>query len=201
MQSQHLAHVFDPFFTTKPTGNGLGLASSYGVIKAHGGTIAVESEPGHGAVFRVELPRVPPELGQAASSAPSARGRGRVLVVDDDDSVRSSTARMLHTLGYQVLTAQSGVEAEALATSSDAPLDLLVCDLAMPSRSGPEVARAIKHLHPDIKVLFVSGYPRGTDRELPAESFLQKPYDRETLARKLSTLAARAGVARTGELE
>lgn len=190
IQSQHLPHVFDPFFTTKPTGTGLGLASSYGVVKAHGGTISVESEPGRGATFKVKLPRVTPARVPTRSPGASRGGRGRVLVVDDDDAVRTSTARMLQTLGYEVLTAASGGEAEALARAGSGKLDLLVCDLAMPNRSGPDVARSLVQLHPGLKVLFVSGYPRGAERELPAESFLQKPYDRDTLARKLATLGA-----------
>lgn len=190
IQSQHLAHVFDPFFTTKPAGTGLGLASSYGVVKAHGGSISVVSEPGRGATFTVKLPRVTPEQAAFTPTPASVTGRGLVLVVDDDDAVRSSTARMLQTLGYEVLTAASGAEAEALVKARDAKLDVLVCDLAMPNRSGPEVARSLTNLYPDLKVLFVSGYPRGAERELPAESFLQKPYDRDTLARKLAALRA-----------
>lgn len=192
IQKEHLGHVFDPFFTTKPTGTGLGLASSYGVVQTHGGSITVESEPGQGACFRVKLPRVYPEPALAAALPLTAPGKGRVLVVDDDDSVRSSTTRMLQTLGYEVLSAVDGAEAEALARQPGAALDLLVCDLAMPGKSGPEVARVIRDLYPHIKVLFVSGYPRGAERELPAESFLQKPYDREALARKLSALGARS---------
>ena len=191
IDSAHLAHVFDPFFTTKESGTGLGLASSYGVIQTHGGSIGVESEPGRGACFKVRLPRVEPEVAPGAEPRAEANGKGRVLVVDDDAAVRTSTARMLQTLGYEVLSAADGAEAEELAAKREGKLELLVCDLAMPNKSGPEVAQSIRHIYPDIKVLFVSGYPRGAERELPAESFLQKPYDRDALARKLSTLASR----------
>jgi CheY-like chemotaxis protein len=188
IDSEHLAHVFDPFFTTKESGTGLGLASSYGVVQTHGGTITVKSEPGRGACFRVALPRVPAESSALTRVAASVSGRGRVLVVDDDAAVRTSTTRMLRTLGYEVVSAADGMEAEALAERGEGKLDVLVCDLAMPNKSGPEVAQSIRLLYPDIKVLFVSGYPRGAERELPAESFLQKPYDREALARKLTAL-------------
>jgi len=192
IQSQHLPHVFDPFFTTKETGTGLGLASSYGVIQTHGGTIDVESEPGRGATFKVSLPRVKPEARPKPGGASSANGKGRVLVVDDDAAVRTSTTRMLQTLGYDVLSAADGAEAEALAKKRGGELHLLVCDLAMPNKSGPEVAKSIRYLYPAVKVLFVSGYPRGAERDLPAESFLQKPYDRDALARKLAALSTSA---------
>jgi PAS domain S-box-containing protein len=192
IESSHLAHVFDPFFTTKETGTGLGLASSYGVIQTHGGNITVDSEPGRGSSFKVRLPVVAPEPRVVGSARGSASGKGRVLVVDDDDAVRVSTTRMLQTLGYEVVSAADGSEAETLARERVGQLELLVCDLAMPHKSGPEVARSIRTIHPDIKVLFVSGYPRGAERELPAESFLQKPYDREALARKLAALATRS---------
>jgi len=202
IEREHLEHVFDPFFTTKEAGTGLGLASSYGVVQTHGGTISVESQAGRGARFKVSLPRVVPEVRQPShAAAPRTKGRGRVLVVDDDDAVRTSTTRMLRTLGYEVVTAADGAEAEALANRREGALDLLVCDLAMPNKSGPEVARSIRRLHPEIKVLFVSGYPRGAERELPAESFLQKPYDREALARKLAALAPAELPARLAGLE
>ena len=192
IDSAHLPHVFDPFFTTKESGTGLGLASSYGVVQTHGGSITVESEPGRGARFKVSLPRVLPEATALPLAGQSLSGRGRVLVVDDDDAVRTSTTRILRTLGYEVLSAADGAEATALANRQQGGLDVLVCDLAMPNQSGPEVAQSIRHMYPDIKVLFVSGYPRGAERELPAESFLQKPYDRDALARKLAALSAGA---------
>jgi two-component system, cell cycle sensor histidine kinase and response regulator CckA len=189
IDSEHLPHVFDPFFTTKETGTGLGLASSYGVVQTHGGTITVESEPGRGACFRVALPRVLPQARAVHQDGPTFDGRGRVLVVDDDAAVRTSTTRMLRTLGYEVMSAADGDEAEALANQRECRLDFLVCDLAMPNKSGPEVARSIRYIQPGIKVLFVSGYPRGAERQLPADSFLQKPYDRDALARKLAALS------------
>jgi PAS domain S-box-containing protein len=192
IDSAHLAHVFDPFFTTKESGTGLGLASSYGVVQTHGGNITVDSEPGRGSRFQVRLPLAETVPRRTSSARGSASGKGRVLVVDDDDAVRTSTARMLQTLGYEVLAAADGSEAETLARERIGKLELLVCDLAMPHKSGPEVASSIRSIHPDIKVLFVSGYPRGAERELPAESFLQKPYDRESLARKLAALAMQA---------
>src|SRR5262249_31322288 len=148
IQSEHLPHVFDPFFTTKETGTGLGLASSYGVIQAHGGSISVESEPGRGACFKVSLPRVKAEPLPERVGPGSANGKGRVLVVDDDVAVRTSTTRMLQTLGYEVLSAADGAEAEALAEKRNGELHLLVCDLAMPNKSGPEVAKSIRFLYP-----------------------------------------------------
>jgi PAS domain S-box-containing protein len=189
IQSEHLPHIFDPFFTTKKNGTGLGLASSYGVVQTHGGNISVVSDPGRGAKFKVSLPRVAAERARRPHAHAGAAGRGHVLVVDDDDAVRTSTVRMLQSLGYEVVSANGGVEAEALARKPGGKLELLVCDLAMPNKSGPEVAESIRLIYPDIKVLFVSGYPRGAERELPPESFLQKPYDRDALARKLAALA------------
>jgi CheY-like chemotaxis protein len=120
---------------------------------------------------------------------PGKRGKGWVLVVDDDASVRISTARMLKTLGYEVVVAADGASAEALVKHHVGELHFMVCDLAMPHQSGLQVAQAVRQTIPSIKVLFVSGYPRGSERELPAASFLQKPYDREALARKLTALA------------
>jgi CheY-like chemotaxis protein len=112
-----------------------------------------------------------------------------VLVVDDDSAVRISTGRMLKTLGYDVVAAADGASAQALVHNHVGELHFMVCDLAMPHQSGPEVAEAVREVFPCIKVLFVSGYPRGSERELPTASFLQKPYDRETLAHKLAALA------------
>ena len=192
IEREHLAHVFDPFFTTKASGTGLGLASSYGVVQTHRGKITVESEPGRGARFQVSLPRVLPDASQLEAPRAASSGKGCVLVVDDDAAVLTSTTRMLQSLGYEVLAAANGAEATELAARRAHELVLLVCDLAMPRQSGPEVAAAIRQIYPDIKVLFVSGYPRGAERELPAESFLQKPYDRDTLGRKLAALSGEA---------
>jgi CheY-like chemotaxis protein len=123
------------------------------------------------------------------SPTPPADGcAGRVLVVDDDDALRVSTSRMLQTLGYQVSAAADAAAAIRLAREASAPLDVLVCDLALAGESGLVVADHVRLLYPDIKVLLISGYPRGAARQKPGESFLQKPYDRDELRRQLVLL-------------
>jgi CheY-like chemotaxis protein len=114
------------------------------------------------------------------------------LVVDDDAAVRVSTARMLQTLGYEVWSAADAEAADTQARAPERRLDFLVCDLALPPRDGVEIAAAIRLLHPAIKVLFISGYPRGAARGSAVDDFLQKPYDRDAIARKLAALTAAA---------
>jgi two-component system cell cycle sensor histidine kinase/response regulator CckA len=181
-----LRHVFEPFFTTKAKGTGLGLASSYGVVKQHGGDIDVQTEVGHGTSVCVSLPRVLEPASDAPTPTPLVGGEGCVLLVDDDEKVRATTGRLLQSIGYRVLFAADSVSALELARCHAGAIDVLVCDVAMPGRSGPEVARDVLGVSPATRVLFISGYPQGAD--MASHAFLQKPYSRASLAEKLSTL-------------
>jgi len=177
-----LPRVFEPYFTTKPLGRGtgLGLAMVHGIVQEAGGDITVESTPGRGAVFRVSLPcAVAGASTGPVATAVAAAGSATVLLVDDDEAVRRLSARILQRAGYHVLSALSGPAALELARTHGGDIDLLLSDIVMPGMSGNELAAAMSHVRPALRVLFMSGYDRGATA--PHQRLLAKPFTRDGL--------------------
>jgi PAS domain S-box-containing protein len=183
MDEEVLAHLFEPFFTTKgPAGTGLGLATIYGIVTQSGGRIDVRSTAGEGTTFTVSLPRVAQEDAPAENAPPTwpAGGAETVLIVDDAEPVLALTSRILSGVGYQVLTAPSGAWALSVAQRHPAPIDLLLTDVMMPGMSGPQLARRMAGLRPNLRVLYMTGYQRSsTDGESlvgPGALLIEKPF-------------------------
>jgi len=170
MPPEVLAQIFEPFFTTKGSrGTGLGLSSVYGIVKQSGGYIWCDSTPDKGTTFSIYLR---PVAGTAVSDLPvqaTERARGgeeRILVVDDEPAVRKLLARILRARGYDVFETEDGPSALAFMSSTDRQMDLVVTDVLMPKMSGVQLAKEIQARWPSIKILLVSGYPRG-ERDRP----------------------------------
>ncbi len=206
MPAEVLAKIFEPFFTTKGVGKGtgLGLSTVYGIVKQSGGFIYADSALGKGTTFRVYLPRHIPEVDDEAvssvqpvavkekdaSGAPAdLTGTGRVLLVEDEDVVRSFAVRALTRQGYEVLEASDGQEALDIVAEHDGAIDIVVTDVVMPEMDGPTMFRELRKTNPSIKVIFVSGYPNEAFRETLGSgedvAFLPKPFSLPQLAAKV----------------
>jgi CheY-like chemotaxis protein len=192
MDQQTLQKAFEPFFTTKDPdkGTGLGLSTSHGIITQAGGHISLFSEPGRGTRVEISLPLAAAPM----ASLPPARGpkqarelRGRILLVEDDPAVQRAALRSLERLGYQVRAAGTG--AEALSLLQAERCDLIICDLVLPGMSGLDLVERAVQEHPQLRVLFVSGYSRELNRTDPY-TFLAKPYTPETLGERVASLLA-----------
>ncbi len=198
----HLEKIFDPFFTTKPIGQGtgLGLATVYGIIKQTGGFVAVDSEVGRGTVFQIFLPRHKGEIAQPAEAERTPprdiTGQETVLLVEDEEAVRSFAARALKLRGYQVLEAAGGEEALELVRRHTGDIHLLITDVVMPNMDGPTLVRTIRRLRPEIAVIFMSGYAeeafRRNDENAAVLHFLPKPFGLKQLAAKVKDVLSTA---------
>ena len=186
-------HIFEPFFTTKEKGRGtgLGLATVYGIVKQAGGHIWLYSEPGQGTTFKIYLPRTtaPVETSTAPSLPAPPGGVETILVVEDEPAVRTLAVQVLRARGYQVQEAINGEEALRLVKGREREIALLITDVIMPQMNGKELADRLQGIHPDLKILYASGYTENTIVHHgvlePGVTFLSKPYTPTVLARKV----------------
>jgi two-component system cell cycle sensor histidine kinase/response regulator CckA len=192
MDKKTLERIFDPFFTTKGlgTGTGLGLASAYGIIKAHQGYIDVESEKGRGTTFEIYLPASESRSGEASEHADHpAEGSETILLVDDEPMILEVAVEVLSELGYTVLEAQGGRKAVELYNKKSAAIDLVILDMIMPDMGGGETYDRIKEINPEAKVLLSSGYSIDGEAteilERGCHGFIQKPFSMEELSTKI----------------
>ena len=199
MDAGTLRHIFEPFFTTKAPGEGtgMGLATVYGIVQQHGGTIRADSRPGQGTTFTIHLPSATAAAAEPSAERrqPAAGGSETIVVAEDEAEVRQILVQVLQGLGYRVLEAADGVEALALVQGSADGIDLVLTDMVMPRMGGRELAAAVRAIYPGTVFLFSSGYVpdelQAASEGSESESYLAKPYSIEALGRRVRELLDR----------
>jgi PAS domain S-box-containing protein len=195
MDKKTLARAFDPFYTTKGIGRGtgLGLSSAYGIVKAHGGYLDVESKPGSGTTFKVFLPATEAEVHEAVGTTTELiKGTGTVLLVDDEEPVLEVGKELLEAMGYRVFAAQDGNEAVETYRKNEGNIDLVVLDMIIPGMSGGEVYDRLRETNPNVRVLLSSGYAIDGEAskimERGCNGFIQKPFNMKELSDKMNEI-------------
>jgi two-component system cell cycle sensor histidine kinase/response regulator CckA len=189
MDQDMLPRIFEPFFTTKELGRGtgLGLSTAYGIVRQSHGYILVESELGRGTSFEIYLPQLEAPSVDTTIQIPSdvsCRGSETILLVEDEEGIRTLTKAFLEQQGYTVLVAANGLEALSLAEEYSNPIHLLLTDVVMPGIRGMELAERLLKLRPATHILYISGYPEQEIAD-PAAAFLQKPFRLEVLGARI----------------
>ncbi len=191
MDEVTLSRIFEPFFTTKFTGRGLGLAALVGIVRGHRGALHVRTAPGAGTLFRIFLPALslPPQASPVIVPAQGRQGIGRILVVDDEEIVRSVARQALEARGYEVLEAADGLDAVKEVELRGAEISLVLLDMTMPRLGGEGAFRRIRELRPDLPVILSSGYTEqdalSRFQEPGLRGFIQKPYSPKELVAKI----------------
>jgi PAS domain S-box-containing protein len=192
IDDETLQCVFEPFFTTKKNGTGLGLSTVYGIVKQSGGYIWVESEKGKGTSFNVFLPQVEEKLKSENPKTQEkhiASGSERILLVEDEETVRRLLSQILQTYGYQVIEASNGVEALRLCRENKLKIDLVLTDVIMPQMGGRKLTDELEKIYPQLKILFMSGYVGDKNllggKIIPEKNFVAKPITPSALADKV----------------
>jgi two-component system cell cycle sensor histidine kinase/response regulator CckA len=196
IETQHLARIFEPFFSTKEVGagTGLGLSTVHGIVHQTGGAISVDSTVGKGTSFTVYLPRHYEEDQEAKEDtteteepAPDLTGTAKILLVEDEDAVRTFSARALSNKGYQILEAASGKQALDIIAEQKPELELVITDVVMPEMDGPTMAKELRKEYKDVKIIFISGYAEDRFKEELGDDvwFLPKPFTLKQLATKV----------------